>query len=65
VKLLRKHADNGNKSIQSPLDRCSVADLIVSEHAAYSNRCKITFLSWWIISFSDFRTFHQSFRKWM
>jgi len=65
VKQLRKHADNGNKSIQSPLDRCSVADLIVSEHAAYSNRCKITFLSWWIVSFSDFRTFHQSFRTWM
>ena len=31
------------KTIRSPLDRCFVADLLVSEHAAYSGRCKVTF----------------------
>ena len=41
VKQLRKHAKNGNKLIQSPIDRCSVADLIVWEHTAYSNCCEI------------------------
>ena len=49
VKQLRKHAKNGKKLIQSPIDRCSVADLIVSEHAAYSNCCKIAFLFCFLI----------------
>ena len=42
---LRKHAKLGIKSIQSPLDRCIAPDLLVSEHAAYSGRCKITLQS--------------------
>ena len=58
------------KSIRSPLDRCFIADLLVSEHAAYSGRCKITLQSWrfWIVCFlidlrcrlSPFRTFHRT-----
>ena len=47
AKQLRKHAKLGMKLIRSSLDRCFVADLLVSEHAAYSGRCKITLQSWW------------------
>jgi len=64
IKQLRKHAKHGTKSIQTPLDRCSVANLIVSEHATYSGCCKITFQSWLISDlFSDFRTFRRYFQN--
>ena len=63
IKQLRKHAKHGTKLIQTPLDRCSVANLIVSEHATYAGRCKITFQSCWIDLISDFRTFRRSFQN--